>query len=192
MNQIEGLKLFELDGPTRTMGFDMNQNRLAVPVWSYAMEQYCPQRIVELGSYNGGFTIALAFSGWTEGVSVYSFDLMEAPKEEWRDIAKFLGIAFYKGDIWDMPMRAIIQKLIESPGITFLLCDGGNKKEEFRTFAPFLKPGDVIAAHDFQSSWWESTVEVHPSDTEPVALDNALVLWQWDLFKLAGWVAYRK
>jgi hypothetical protein len=172
------------------MGFDMNQNRLAVPVWSYAFDLAEPQRVIELGSYNGGFTMALAFAGWTEGITLYSWDLMEAPKEEWRDLAKFLGVHFVRGDIWEPGHFNWIAKLIALPGKTFVLCDGGDKTREVKEFSKFLKPGDVIAAHDIMSEYWLSTVEFFPDKIKEELAP--LELWLPDLFKIAGWVAYRK
>jgi len=39
----------------------------------------------------------------------------------------------------------------------FIFCDGGNKTRELRHFTPMLKPGDVIAVHDWGT-------EVQPAD----------------------------
>ena len=44
--------------PVQVMGFITNQNRMALPTWSYAMELHKPDRIIEIGAYNGGFTSA--------------------------------------------------------------------------------------------------------------------------------------
>jgi hypothetical protein len=43
----------------------------------------------------------------------------------------------------------LIAHRIQSSGMCFVLCDGGNKEKEFNTFSKFLKPGDVIGAHDW-------------------------------------------
>lgn len=186
---LEGFPLFELDGPTLCMGLDMNQNRMAVPVWSYAMEKYPPQRIIEIGSYNGGFALALAFAGWNEGVTVYSYDVMEAPKEEWRDLARFLQVHFLLGNCFGLEEE--IRQLVQQPGVTFLLCDGGDKPREFNTFAKHLKPGDVIAAHDFGTIYWP-WVEISLDRVAGAIEREQLRRWMPDVFNLGGWLAFVK
>ena len=39
--------------------------------------------------------------------------------------------------------------MIENSGKVLVLCDGGNKVREFNIISDFLKPGDVIMAHDY-------------------------------------------
>ena len=34
-------------------------------------------------------------------------------------------------------------------GKTIVLCDGGDKPREFKTFSKYLKKGDLILGHDF-------------------------------------------
>lgn len=189
LETLSGFPLFEWEGPTLTLGLDMNQNRMAVPVWGYAIEKYCPVRIIEIGSYNGGFTMALAFAGWTRHVSVYSYELNEAPKEEWRLLANFLKVQFLIGNCFACEHE--IRQLMESPGLTYLLCDGGNKIREFNTFAKYLKPGDVIAAHDFLTDYWycgEFSLEA----VEDTVSAYKLKRWMPEMFALAGWAAFVK
>lgn len=183
------LPLWEQEGPTRSFGFEMNQNRLAVPVWSYAMEMYRPERIIELGSYNGGFTIALAFAGWTNDVALYSFDQMEAPSEQWRAMARFLNVKFYRADIFKS--EDFIKGLVQMEGPSFLLCDGGDKAKEFEIFSKHLKPGDIIAAHDYHTPYWYCG-EIKLEHCEKIAGQEGLTRWNADLFEMAGWIAYAK
>jgi hypothetical protein len=42
-----------------------------------------------------------------------------------------------------------IQSFIQQEGTTIVMCDGGSKKNEFNILARFLKPGDIIMAHDY-------------------------------------------
>jgi cephalosporin hydroxylase len=184
-----GLPLYELDGPTCPMGFDMNQNRLAVPVWSYAIETLKPRRIVEIGSYNGGFTMALAFAGWTKGVEVFSYELGEAPKEEWREMARFLKVQFLRGNCFACEEE--IRQLLGQPGRSFLLCDGGDKVKEFNTFAKYLKAGDLIAAHDCGTPYWPWS-EFDPKRVSETVSELCLYPWRPHLFELCGWCAALK
>jgi len=45
-----------------------------------------------------------------------------------------------------------IKNLINSKGKTLILCDGGNKINEFNLYCKFLKKDDVIMVHDFSDS----------------------------------------
>ena len=42
-----------------------------------------------------------------------------------------------------------VKNMIQQKGRTIVLCDGGNKKEEFKTLSNYLKTGDIIMAHDY-------------------------------------------
>jgi hypothetical protein len=179
-------------GPTCPLGFPMQQNRLAVPTWSYAMECHPPARIVEIGTYNGGFTVALGVHAQQIGARVVTYDVASAPHERLAPIAKFLGIEFRTADVWTI--EAEIGQLIAGSGVSFVLCDGGNKRREMFTFARYLKPGDVIAAHDYVSpgsAWWGWS-EIGAVDGAAAAASNDLEPWLQEHFDTAGWLVYRK
>jgi hypothetical protein len=186
-----------VDGPAaRPLGLPMCQNRLAVPTWSYAMEVYPPATIVELGTYSGGFTCALAIHADQIGARVVTFDRM-LPDDRIRRLADLLGVEFRTRDIWEA--QGEIAQLIGLPGATYVLCDGGDKRRELATFAASLKPGDVIAAHDYaaddgsgyQNAWW-GWGEIDLSDGGAVAREHDLEPWLQEHFDTAGWLAYRR
>lgn len=180
--------------PVCPLGFVTNQNRMAVPTWSYAMEKYPPARIVEIGAYNGGFTCALGVHAWNIGAHVYSFDRSEIPNTKYRPLADLLGIKWFIMDCFCAEAFGTIQSLISAPGICYLLCDGGNKVREFETFAPFLKPGDVIGAHDYfveREDWW-GRGEITQKQVSSVVLENNLELFMQDYFDVAAWLVYRR
>jgi predicted O-methyltransferase YrrM len=176
------------------LGFPMNQNRLAVPTWSFAMEIYPPSRVVEIGTYNGGFTIAIGLHAYQIGARVVTYDLAKAPDTRFAAIAKFLGIEFRTADVWTVESE--IGQLIASPGVSYVLCDGGNKQRELSTFARYLKPGDVIAAHDYmvagsQNLWW-GWGEIRIEDGAAVASAHDLEPWMQEHFDTAAWLTYRR
>lgn len=178
-------------GNTCPLGFPMQQNRLAVPTWSYAMECHPPARIIEIGSYNGGFTIAIGVHARQIGARVISYDVAQAPHESLAAMAEFLGIEFRTADVWTIEPE--IAHLIALPGVTFVLCDGGNKKRELATFAKYLKPGDVIAAHDYVSpgSVWWAWSEIGAEDGAAAASSCDLEPWLQEHFDTAGWLVFR-
>lgn len=193
--------LFNTNGvSTSPLGMPMNQNRLAVPTWSYAMEVLPPARIIELGTWNGGFTCALALHAHMIGAPVITHDVM-LPDERIAPIARALGVEFVTGDMW--PRAPEIGHLIASPGVTFVLCDGGNKLRELDEFAPFCKTGDVIATHDYDAAhevdparpsldrWWPWS-EITQQVAQPIADKHGLRPWLQDHFDMAGWLVFRK
>lgn len=188
------IPLYEAVDATRPLGIPMCQNRLAVPTWSYAMEIYPPRRILEIGSYNGGFACALGVHAAQIGARVVGFDRMEVPSLHLAALARFLGVEFRKRDIWEA--EAEIGALIAEPGVSYILCDGGDKPRELRTFAAYAKPGDVIAAHDYhvegsQNAWW-GWGEIRQEDGDAVAPAHDLEPWLQDHFDMAAWLVYRR
>ena len=189
--------LYEVGGKsTCPLGMPMCQNRLAVPTWSYAMEVLPPARIIELGTYNGAFIIALAVHAWNlrPKARVVSYDRIVTPMEQLAPLGEFLGVEFRGGrDIWEC--EAEIAEMIAAPGVTYLLCDGGDKPREFQSFAYYLKPGDVIAAHDYcvnrEPLYW-SCEETKLTDVEPAVKQYGLTPWLQPQFDMAAWLVYRK
>lgn len=186
---------FNMDGnSTCPLGFPMSQNRAAVPTWSYAMEVDPPAQIVELGSMNGGFTTAIGVHAYRIGCRIYSFDRQVTPQEDFKALSDFLGIQFIMGDIF--AMTPIISGLIQRPGRTYLLCDNGDKVKEFNLFAGVIKPGDIIAAHDYcapivgERCWpWS---EIRKEQVHDSVEKHGLQPFLQDHFDLAGWLAYKK
>lgn len=174
------------------MGFPMNQNRLAVPSWSYAMEKLPPWRILELGYYNGGFTCAIGIHAWAIGAKILSYDIQEVEAGAKR-LGAFLGIEFRQQDVFSEAALADMKAFIGGYGTTFVLCDNGNKKREFRMLAPFLKPGDVIAAHDYwiKPEWWPCQ-EIKLEDVADVVAEHGLERFMPEVFDEAAWLVYRK
>jgi len=190
------IPVINYDGsPQCPLGFNMSQNRMAVPVWSYLMELHPPARIVELGSGNGGFTTVLGIHAWRIGAKVYSFERHLAPDARWKSLAEFLGIEFFMGDLFGMVPA--IKQIIQFDGPTILLCDNGNKIREFHLFAPYLKSGDIIAAHDHLCvgeggfEWWPWR-EITPADIAGTVSTCDLRPFMQEHFDMTGWLVYKR
>jgi len=196
------LPLYSLKGmASRPFGMYAAQNRLAIPTWSYAMEMHPPARLIELGTYSGGFITALALHARFIGAKVVTYDRSPADVQI-VPIGRDLGVDFRVADIWQSEEE--IAQLITGPGVSYVLCDGGDKPRELATFARYLKPGDVIASHDYNSlegtsmpiqegflPYWP-WVEIRKAQGEEVAEQNALRPFYQDHFDMAGWLAYWK
>jgi hypothetical protein len=189
------LPVYDLIGPASAQfGIPQCQNRLAVPTWSYAMERYPPRRIIEIGTCNGGFTVALGLHAYRIGAHLVSYDVTPAPEESLAPLGRFLGIEFRTASVWDV--EAEIAGLIGAAGVSYVLCDGGDKRRELATFARYCKPGDVIAAHDYhvvgsQNAWW-GWGEIDREDGTAVAAAHDLEPWLQDHFDTAAWLTYRR
>ena len=130
------------------LGFRMCQNRLAVAVLSYIIEQGKFARVIELGTQLGGLTALLGLQCRMQDVEMYTFDVQAtSPYVEWLHL---FGVHYQLGNIFSGEGVTAIRSLIEAPGRVLLLCDNGDKIRELHTFAPFLKTDDLIGAHDYQ------------------------------------------
>lgn len=177
--------------PVRPLGMVMNQNRLAVPIWSYAMEIYPPVQIIELGSYNGAMAIQLGIHAAQIGAVVLSVDTAECPSEHWKRFAAQLPVVFLKEDIFTN--LDFYRTRLLWPRVTYVLCDNGDKIREFNTFAPMLKSGDVIAAHDYvaDTKYWHCS-EIIKADVADTVEKCGLEPFMQEHMDLAGWLAYKK
>jgi hypothetical protein len=194
------IPLWDMGSPASApLGLPMCQNRAAIPTWSFAMERLPPARILELGTYSGGFITALAVHAWWIGARVTTFDRVK-PHEGVAQLGDALGVAYVQTpDLFEPDRVALIGAMICEPGVTFLLCDGGNKPRELATFAKYLKPGDVIAAHDYvpldgpqgDAVYWPCG-EITEAQGAAVAAEYDLEPWMQDHFDLAAWLVYRK
>jgi predicted O-methyltransferase YrrM len=173
----------------------MSQNRYAIPAWSYLFEQLPPRRIIEIGTSVGGMTCLLAVACRAYGSDLYTFDISPTMSAETElTLHAFAGklLSVITGDVLDSDISAIIETIISRPGPSLVLCDGGNKVKEFRTFSQALKPGDVIAAHDFGATeaWpWE---EIKIGQVADVVQAHGLSRFMEDVFEKTGWLVCRK
>jgi hypothetical protein len=127
------------------------------------LEDYKPNRILEIGTALGGFTKFLKQVTDTLNLNTYimSFDISARP---WYDEMKNDGIDVRVEDIFgdylDIPNE--IKHFIKKEGKIMILCDGGDKVREFRLLSQFMKEGDIIMAHDYGKIW--NWLEIQDSD----------------------------
>ena len=105
------------------------------------------EKVVEIGTGGGALSVVLALHAVQRDTQLLTFDIQtRGHKSKVDKVFEKLGVQFVEEDVFDNVER--IQKHIgDRP--TFLFCDGGNKYEEFKTFAPLLPSGSIIAAHDY-------------------------------------------
>lgn len=101
--------------------------------------------IIEIGTDFGGLTNLLSDLPISREARIHTFDINKERFISYND-----KIIFHNEDVFSV--EAKIETLIQNEGTTLLLCDGGNKKEEFKIFHKYLKSGDIIMAHDYASN----------------------------------------
>jgi hypothetical protein len=125
----------------------MSQSYQSVVALSNVLGFEEPECIIEFGTGRGGLTALFGIYGWFGGAKIHSLDI----KEPLSCIPAFsaLGIEFHLVDIFSEYAQEKISSWINNNGKVLLFCDNGKKKKEFNVFAPMLKVGDIIMAHDY-------------------------------------------
>ncbi len=183
---------FDTDGKmSRFMGFPMCQNRLSVPAWSYFIEKTQPKLIIEIGCYSGGLSCCLAIAMENIKGFVVCIDKNEFCEDliRWKAI---LPLVFKRLDVLSVEGIRIISDLISAHSPCVVLCDNGKKPVEFNTYAPFLKKGDIIAAHDYAHDPFWPWQEITDADVVDACAKNRLEPYMQDVMREAGWLVRRK
>ena len=118
-----------------------------------AIEEYHIKLFVELGIHKGG--LAAVMLARTEYVSDFHYLGVEIDRErvDWRVRDNILGNpradAIYGDCLSDSVKFTVSNTIQQAGGKVFLLCDNGNKSCEIDAYAPLIRPGDYLAAHDY-------------------------------------------
>lgn len=157
-------------------------------------------RIIEIGTHAGGFTLFL-HDNMKEGCDLVSYDI----NPSFNKVPKEYDIDFRIGDcLRDEKITEIKNLISDETKRVLLLCDGGNKNNEFNAFSQFLKIGDVIMCHDYaetieefnkfkELAGWMSTPE---SSLDAISASinkyNLLRYCHYDDFKSVFWGSFIK
>ncbi len=173
------LKKIETDlikeaGHLSFFGFFAQQNPQAFLSFNRLLNAYDFTNIVELGTFGGGFSALFAIYAFnsnrklTESGGEFDYYAKRANSQHHKNPKKFytydwvtkdseqikfllsLGAEFKQMDTLHNENNInYIGDIIQKPGRTLLLCDGGNKIGEIHLYSKFLKSGDFIMAHDW-------------------------------------------
>lgn len=158
--------------------------------------------IVELGTSLGGLTYILDDIVRENNLKhkIHTFDIgyrdyveMHLQKRE---------CVYHVLDERDEIYKTTVVDLLTNHGKVLLLCDGGNKKEEFQRYSEFLKSGDVIMAHDYsedmnvfkteiENKHW-NWFEISLADISESVNKHNLKKYEKVDFKFAVWACYQK
>lgn len=174
-------------------------------VFPVFLEKYRPSRILEIGTGAGGFTHFLRDTLNELGmqdVSIKSYDINHNPYHDKLNEMENLTISsenlFGHGNDYILVKQDIIVPYIQSEGRTLVVCDGGNKVKEFNQISEYLKPGDIIMAHDycsdlqnFQENYYDKIwnwCEINDNDIKEACEKYNLESIEKDSFDKIVWV----
>ncbi len=174
------------------LGFPTMQNHAAVPFWSQVIHDERPSDIIELGTWEGGFTCLLGVAARNYGLRLHSFgcDLINPRSEPW---FKFLAgtLTWHHCDVFAESTLEIFKAIFAGAKKVLVLCDNGSKPREFALLAPMLRPGDIMACHDIGGEYWDCCEMTEVDIAKPCA-EHGLDPYLPDQAYRAGWLAKRK
>ena len=122
------------------LGRNCSQSWADFQLWERLLNAHPDLRsIVELGTGEAGFSRYLHLQGEARGISFHTFDRVRMDRH--------LQPGFHRLDIFENPAKVMAR--LRSPGVLF--CDNGDKIREVQVFGPLLKPGDLLAVHDWNT-----------------------------------------
>jgi len=109
-----------------------------------------PSQILEIGTASGGLTLMIRdiLDELSMKTALRTYDVEKKHYlNETHDIEVIIKNVF--NDQYDALIDNDVKDYINRPGTTIVLCDGGNKINEFNILSEYLKEGDIIMAHDY-------------------------------------------
>lgn len=195
----------EITGFFSYKGLTIMQHESIKEKFTNLINKIKPSKVLEIGTASGGLTLLIRDildSNGFQGTKLLTYDVYDP---------NYLRYHVENGSKIDIRVETIFDNryeefenateainFVESEGVTLVLCDGGNKKNEFRLFSNHLKKGDVIMAHDYSPNidFFEEKVrnkiwnwfEIQDSDIEESCVKNNLSPFMEEDFRQAVWV----
>ena len=112
------------------------------------LTRYHFDSVIEFGTGNGGITTLFAIHCLRMGASLDTFDIMGEPNRGlYKKLRTLVPIRFHKTNVFNEETINTVSTLLRQ-GKALIYCDNGDKPREISTYAPLMKNGDVIMAHD--------------------------------------------
>jgi cephalosporin hydroxylase len=113
-------------------------------LWEKFFYRHPIKFMLEIGTQFGGLSLFFKHQSIMHEFDFVTIDIIE--HQEVTKLMPLLEESFCCTDCFDPDFMTCIES---RPSPKMILCDGGWKAKEFRDYAPLLKPGDFIAAHDW-------------------------------------------
>jgi predicted O-methyltransferase YrrM len=155
-----------IDKPRCTLfGRPCQQAFSAFFMWEKVLGPLDFKRFVEIGTGYGNTSIFFLLHCLQKEAEFYTFDRMANRLSNSSPLKKLFDLRAKAtvGDVYGTTLSQAVLTTINLPGRTVLFLDGGDKPHEFRLFAPALKPGDIVAIHDWgravKPEWVQDTID---------------------------------
>ena len=158
--------------------------------------------VIEIGTFKGGTTIVLDDIRKHNNLKfkLYTYDIRLVEDMDSDSLQKSFidrDIEYIIDDIFSENTINQITEFIQQNNKVCILCDGGNKINEFNYFSNLIKSGDFIMAHDydhqlpdFPCTWgWK---EILYSDIATAVHDNNLQHHIDVNFTEVAWACFKK
>lgn len=146
-------------------GIEQSHNYYVYHLISRIISNNKLDRIIEIGTYKGAMSICLALNAERCYADIFSFDIYDHRTEATKRLFDTVGITFYNKDAFEY--REIIFDAIKDKR-TWVICDGGNKLEEFLMIVPKLTSGSLVSVHDYSIEFKVGAEEIYKDILEPV------------------------
>lgn len=171
------------------------------------LQNTTPERILEIGTGGGGFTLFLVEICKEIGIQpkIITYDINK-PKWSYDELVQnHVDVntenVFVKNSDDSLIIDPILE-FIKQEGVSLVLCDGGNKIKEFNILSNYLKSGDFIMAHDYAETkeffekyinkkiwnWLELTLD----NIKESVLKNNLKKYEDVNFDTGVWACFQK
>lgn len=136
---------------TYFLGMKMAQTKKSINVWEKLLISYDFKRVLEIGTYKGNLSLYLLLYCINSRAEFYTYD----PKKLWGGSLLKNNLSFsdyyYKWDVFEHEQE--IGDIIQKEGMSIVFCDGNDKSREFNVFVPYMKVGDVLGVHDWNTEY---------------------------------------
>lgn len=166
-----------------------------------------PKRILEIGTAFGGLTVLLRDTLNELSMHDTIIRTYDVHEKHYIDVKDGIDIRIENifnekcTDLNDLKIGDVLN-FIKDDGVTIILCDGGNKKNEFNILSKYMKVGDILMAHDYspnekffiekiKSKVW-NWMEIEDIDIEESVLNNKLTPYMFEEFVNVAWVCKEK
>ncbi len=168
-----------------------------------------PNTILEIGTASGG--LSLMIRDILNELGLYNSNLItydvNNPEYLYGHLNNEIKIDIRVKNIFNHPYSDIVDKeeieeIFNTDGPIIVFCDGGSKKNEFNILSKYLRPGDVILAHDYAKNEefllenlhgkiWD-WLEITDNDIQDCVKRENLVSYLQDEFTNVVWVCKMK
>lgn len=191
-------------------GLQMLQHKNVIDSFRHLLTEINPSTIIEIGTEYGGLTLLLQDLiielGLNTKIRTYDIKipklLVEHP--ELTDLIEIRTKDIFSYDPFRLSDEGMneIKNYIVNDGVNLILCDGGNKSQEFNTLSNMINVNDVIMLHDyvinedeFESNFKNKIWNWHEaklSDIEESVVTNKLEPYLEDKFSKIVWGCFIK